>query len=260
MSGMVQWLWVRATYISIQGLIRLLPLLTNVMVIHVQSQYITWCCTVNIRTCVTHDFCDNVHMLVCNFTQRANIKCWKSATEILQILQQAYSNEAVSRTRCSEWHLHFIWGGKSQADRFILTHNVLLMHFKDLHHRFLALFQISLLFRHRIWSLRSIVKSQGRMCRLSQKYMSTQVPVLTAQCHGAYWLVKVSMLSSISNRNSLWTFWLHLIDAKHSTPWNVLRFNIPSFSRGSAATNTPALCKKSAYGWWVATRNVITTR
>lgn len=74
---------------------------------------------------VLHAFCDNMH---CKFTQRENIKfsikMGNSVTETLEMVQQAYGNEAMSQARCFEWHSRFK-RGISQDDLTILTHNVL---------------------------------------------------------------------------------------------------------------------------------------
>lgn len=52
--------------------------------------------------------------------QRVNIKfcvkLGKSATETFQLLQQAYGDESLSRTRCFEWHSRFKAGRTSVAD------------------------------------------------------------------------------------------------------------------------------------------------
>lgn len=70
--------------------------------------------SVNISMCYTH-FCDHVHMLVCDFTMdrklelRAILKFCvslrKLATKALDMLQQAYANEAIRWVRYFEWHL-----------------------------------------------------------------------------------------------------------------------------------------------------------
>lgn len=80
------------------------------------SQYAVWYVTVNIGTCVTHVFCDNVHMRI------SVVKLVLTSNR--KMLQQAFDDETMSYVRCFEWHSHF-QRGRSQGHPTILTYNAL---------------------------------------------------------------------------------------------------------------------------------------
>lgn len=80
---------------------------------------------VNIETCVTCVFviCMQAFAILHrDQTPNQGVKLWKSAMETLEMLEQAYGNEATSQGRCSERHLCFK-RVRSQDNLMILMHN-----------------------------------------------------------------------------------------------------------------------------------------